>query len=134
MAEIMESKLKIESWDEKPYLELPDGQKLARASVVLSDGGSGLTGGSFEALLHYLPDGTSTYVSLMRVTGTVGGREGGFTLTGRGSYDGTSARGESVVVAGSGTGELAGITGTAESVSTHADYPYMPLTIRYDLG
>ncbi len=130
----MESRLKIESWDEKPYLELPDGQKLSRASVVLGDGGSGLTGGSFEGLLHYRPDGTSTYVTLMHVTGTLGGRSGGFTLTGQGRFDGTSARGESVIVEGSGTGELAGVTGTAESVSTHADYPYMPLVIRYDIG
>ena len=32
------------------------------------------------------------------------------------------------------SGELAGISGTAESVSTHADYPYMPLTLEYELG
>ena len=33
-----------------------------------------------------------------------------------------------------GTGDLAGITGTLESSSTHADYPNMPLVVEYDLG
>ena len=35
---------------------------------------------------------------------------------------------------GSGTGELAGISGSADSSSTHDDYPHMPLTLSYDLG
>jgi hypothetical protein len=38
------------------------------------------------------------------------------------------------VVEGSGTGQLAGLTGTADSVSTHDDYPFMPLTRKYDIG
>jgi hypothetical protein len=37
------------------------------------------------------------------------------------------------VVPGSGTGELAGISGTGTSVSTHDDYPFMPLTLRYEV-
>ncbi len=55
-------------------------------------------------------------------------------LEGRGTYDGTTASGESRIVPGSGTGGLAGISGGATSSSTHADYPYMPLTLTYDLG
>ena len=57
---------------------------------------------------------------------------GTLVLAGTGRYDGTSASGEYRVV--DATGELAGLTGTAASVSTHADYPYMPLTLTYDLG
>lgn len=41
---------------------------------------------------------------------------------------------ESSIVPGSGTGDLAGISGSATSSSTHGDYPYMPLTLRYELG
>jgi len=33
----------------------------------------------------------------------------------------------------SGTGGLAGITGTCTSESTHADYPFMPLALSYRL-
>ena len=37
------------------------------------------------------------------------------------------------IIDGSGTGDLAGISGSAQSVSTHADYPYLPLTLTYEL-
>lgn len=134
MEKIVESKLKIESWDEKPYRELADGSKFSRADVMLTGSDDGLTSATFESLLFYRADGTSSFVTLMRVTGTLDGRSGSFVLQGRGTYDGTTARVDSVVVDDSGTDGLAGLRGSAESVSTHADYPYMPLTLRYDIG
>ncbi|HEV7711274.1 MAG TPA: DUF3224 domain-containing protein [Asanoa sp.] len=134
MTEIMETKLEITSWDEKPYREFDDGRKFSRAEVTLAGTGDGLTSGSFESLLYYRADGTSEYVSIMEITGTLGGRSGSFVLQGEGSYDGKTARFATTVVPGSGTGDLAGITGSAESASTHADYPNMPLTISYELA
>lgn len=134
MEQITEAKLKIESWDEKPYRELGAGGKLTKADVLLSGPDDGLTSAVYEALMFYRADGTSSYVTLMHITGTLGGRAGSFVLQGHGTYDSTIARGQSDVVEGSGTGELAGLTGTAESVSTHDDYPFMPLTLRYELG
>jgi hypothetical protein len=130
---MMVTKLRIVSWDEQPYRELPEGQRLARADVALGNPGDELTG-TFDSLLHYLSDGTSTYATLMVLTGRLEGREGGLVLVGRGTFDGTTARLESTVVPGSGTGALAGITGAAHSESTHADYPFMPLTLEYELG
>ena len=134
MQKTVEARLKIESWDEKPYRELGEGDKLTRADVLLSGPDDGLTSAIFEALMFYRADGTSTYVTLMHLTGTLDGRRGSFVLQGHGTYDGTTARGQSHVVEGSGTGELAGLSGTAESVSTHDDYPFMPLTLNYDIG
>ena len=134
MEQITEAKLKIESWDEKPYRELGAEGKLTRADVLLSGPDDGLTSAVYEALMFYRADGASSYVTLMHITGTLGGRAGSFVLQGHGTYDGTTARGQSDVVEGSGTGELTGLTGTAESVSTHDDYPFMPLTLRYELG
>jgi hypothetical protein len=133
MAEIVETRLKIDSWDEKPYRELSDGRKFTRADVALSGSGDGLESATFEGLMFYRADGTSSYVTLMHIIGTLGGRSGSFVLQGHGSFDGTTAHGESSVVSGSGTGELVGITGIAESASTHEDYPFMPLTLRYEL-
>ena len=129
----METRLHIDSWDEKPYREEPDGRKWTHAEVTLG-GGEGLTGGSFEALMYYRPDGTSTYVTLMRLAGALGDRSGSVVLQGHGSYDGTTARVTATVVPGSGEDGWAGITGEAESASTHADYPHMPLILRYELG
>ena len=134
MQKIMEAKLKIESWDEKPYRELGEGGKLSRADVLLSGPDDGLSSATFEALMFYRADGTSTYVTLMHIMGTLDGRPGSFVLQGQGTYDGKTARGESHVVEGSGTGELAGLSGTCESVSTHDDYPFMPLMLKYDIG
>jgi Protein of unknown function (DUF3224) len=133
MQNIIETKLKIESWDEKPYRELEDGSKFSRAEVTLSGSGDGLTSATFESLLFYRADGTSSFVTLMRITGTLDGRSGSLVLQGHGTYDGTTARVHTTVVEGSGTGELAALRGTGESVSTHADYPFMPLTLRYDI-
>ena len=134
MQKIMETRLKIESWDEKPYRELDEGGKFTRADVLLSGPADELRSAAFEALMFYLADGTSTYVSLMHIAGTLSGRSGSFALQGHGTYDGKTARGESHVVEGSGTGELAGLSGIGESVSTHDDYPFMPLTLRYNIG
>jgi Protein of unknown function (DUF3224) len=134
----LETRFEIKSWAEKPYRELPDGSRYARADVVLAGTGpqpesqTELTEASFEALLYYRADGTSTYVTFMSITGALDGRRGSLVLAGEGSYDGTSARGASRVI--DATGELAGLRGTASSLSTHSDYPHMPLTLTYDLG
>ena len=131
-----ETRLDIKSWDENPYRELPDGTKFARAEVTLAADAAGadtaLTEGNFEALLYYKADGTSTYVTLMSLTGTVEGRSGRLVLAGDGGYDGKTARMRADVI--EATGDLAGLTGTVLSESTHEDYPHMPLTLTYELG
>ncbi len=132
MTKKLETRLEIKSWDEKPYRELADGRKFTRAEVQLAGGADGLESGAFDALMYYRADGTGTYVTLMSLSATLDGRTGDVVLQGEGTYDGTSARiGYHVVEA---TGGLAGLTGTGESVSTHADYPHMPLTLAYDLS
>jgi hypothetical protein len=129
----LETKLHIDSWNEEPYRTEDDGRKWTRTEVGLT-GTDELASGSFESLMYYRPDGTGTYVTLMRLTGTLDGRSGSVVLQGEGTYDGTTARITATVVPGSATDGLAGITGTAESVSTSADYPHMPLVLRYDLA
>jgi hypothetical protein len=139
MTTTLETKLQIGSWDESPYREFDDGRKFTRAEVALKGNGagsvdSGIESAAYEGLMFYGADGTSSYVTMMQITGTLDGRSGSFVLAGSGTYDGTTAAGESLIVPGSGTGGLAGISGSASSSSTHADYPFMPLTLHYDLG
>jgi uncharacterized protein DUF3224 len=123
-------RFEIKSWDEEPFRELPEGQKLAQARTTLAGSDVDLAG-SMTTLLHYLADGTSTYVSLLSLEGRLGERTGSFVLQGSGTYDGTEAKVSFTVAPGSGTGELAGLQGVASSTSTHADYPFMPLTLDY---
>jgi hypothetical protein len=134
MAVTLTTKMQIASWDESPVEEFGDGSKLTRAQVRLSGGEEGLTSGSLGMLAYYRPDGTSSFVTVMRLTGVLDGRAGSFVLRGEGTFDGTTAGGRMTVVAGSGTGGLAGLSGACESVSTHADYPFMPLVLAYDLA
>ena len=134
MAVTLTTKMRIASWDESPIEEFDDGSKLTRAQVRLSDGKDGLASGSSSMLAYYRPDGTSSFVPVMRVIGVLDGRAGSFVLRGDGVFDGTTASGRMNVVAASGTGGLVGISGTCESVSTHADYPFMPLTLTYELA
>lgn len=134
MAVTLTTKMRIASWDETPVEEFDDGSKLTRALVRLSDEADGLASGSVGMLAYYRPDGTSGFVTVMRLTGILDGRAGSFVLRGGGAFDGTTASGRMTIVEGSGTGGLARISGTCESVSTHADYPFMPLTLHYDLG
>jgi len=130
----LKTKLEIKSWDEKPYREFDDGRKLTRARVELvgSEDGAELEA-SWEALLYYAVDGTSTYVGQMHATGRLGDRSGSFVMQGTGTFDGKRAHIESTVVPGSGTDELVGLTGTSEHVSTHDDYPFWPITMEYDI-
>ena len=127
------TRLRIAAWDEKPVAEFDDGSKITRASVSLSEPADGLESGTFESVMFYRPDGTSHYVNVMRLTATLDGRSGSFTLSGQGDYDGTTASGSSDILAGSATGDLVGISGTCASSSKQSDYPYMPLELSYEL-
>ncbi len=128
------TRLKISAWDEQPAAEYDDGSKITRAAVTLTDGVDGVVRGTVESVMYYRPDGTSHYVNVMHLDVAHGGRTGSITLTGSGTYDGTTASGTSTIVPGSATGELVGIAGTCHSSSTHADYPFMPLTLTYDFA
>ncbi|MGH3509254.1 MAG: DUF3224 domain-containing protein [Nocardioidaceae bacterium] len=130
----LETKLRIDDWDESALEEFDDGRKITRAQVRLREGADGIESGSASMLAYYRPDGTSDYVTLLHLSGRLDGHEGTFALHGEGGYDGTTASGRTTVIAGSGTGELAGISGSCVSESTHADYPFMPLTLTYQLG
>lgn len=134
MTETLETRLTIESWDEKPYREFDDGRKFTTANVTLTSQDGPLVGeATWAALMYYAADGTSTYVGQMQFTGTLGGRTGSFVMQGQGGYDGKTARLVSAILAESGTGDLAGITGSSECVSTHADYPLWPMALSYTL-
>ena len=130
---MLATRLRIDGWAESAIEELADGSKITRAQVRLRDGADGLESGSASMLAYYRPDGTSQYVSVLRLSARLGGHAGTFVLEGSGGYDGTTASSRMSVVPGSGTGGLAGISGTCTSDSTHADYPFMPLALTCQL-
>jgi hypothetical protein len=102
----------LTSMTEEPYEELDGGIKLTHAS-----GAQRLTGdiegdGAVHWLMLYRPDKTARFVGLQRITGSVAGRHGTFVLAAEGDHEDGSSEIRWTVVRGSGTGDLAGISGT----------------------
>jgi hypothetical protein len=67
--------------------------------------------GTVEWLFCYSVDRTARFVGFQRIEGSIGGRSGSVTLESVGDHDGRGSKGTWRIVPGSGTGELAGISG-----------------------
>ena len=121
----------IKTWDEKPYSETPGEPKLTRASVTKTFSGDVEGDGQVEYLMMYRSDGSASFVGLERVVGRIGSRAGSFVLERTGVFEGGQAKETYTVVAGSGTGELAGLRGGGKSEVGHGlEHPF---TLEYEL-
>ena len=112
---------KILSWDEKSFDEPEDGPKLTRAHVRKSFHGDLSGTGNLMYVMTYLNSEEASFTGFEKVVGSLGGRTGSFVLRHTGSYDGEKATSEYEVVPGSGTGELAGLSGTGGFSAGHAE-------------
>lgn len=118
-------------WDEAPYDEAEGQPKLTRASVTKRYTGDLDGEGALEMLITHRLDGTAQFIGFERFTGTLNGHEGSFILEHTGSFAGGIAKGVWTVVAGSGTGELAALTGSVIFESGHAEQ--FPVAFEYAL-
>ena len=111
----------VKSWDEKPLDEGEGLPKFTRSSVTKSYSGDIEGSASLEYLMVYAEDGSATFVGLERVKGSIsaaaGGKAGSFVLQHVGRFADGAARGVLTVATGSGTGDLAGLTGSGEFVA-----------------
>jgi Protein of unknown function (DUF3224) len=108
----------VSAWDENTYEELDGGGKLTKAHVTFGFDGDLEGDGGWEAVMCYGADGTASFTGFQRTVGKLGGRAGSFVLRADGSFEGGAARTTWEVVDGSATGELTGLHGTGEAVST----------------
>jgi hypothetical protein len=76
-------------------------------------------------------NGSGAYVAVERFTGRLDGRSGSFYLVHRGIMDGGRPDLSITVVPGSGTGELAGISGTLQLDLASKDHAF---TLEYSLA
>ncbi|MEU0844542.1 DUF3224 domain-containing protein [Streptomyces sp. NPDC005962] len=100
-------------WQEKPVGEAAGGTKLAHATVINNFSGAiTASGTACQYAIVYLADETGAFSGHELVDGQLDGRRGSFVLAEHGTFgeDGT-VRCAFEVVPGSGTGELAGLTG-----------------------
>lgn len=101
----------ITGWQEETYAELGGNRKLTQAEVKQTFTGDLEGEGSVRWQMAYREDGTADWLGMQQVEGSLGGHRGTFVLRSVGTFDGDRAAGEWAVVAGSGTGELQGLTG-----------------------
>lgn len=121
-----------QSWEEQPFDERAEAGKLTYARVGQAYTGAVEATATIGWLMAYRLDGTARFVGVQRMDGSVDGHKGTFVLESNGDFDGGMARGVLRVVAGSGTGDLAGIAGEGTFEAAHG--PTGTYTLDYTLG
>ncbi|MFD5383826.1 DUF3224 domain-containing protein [Streptomyces sp. NPDC056669] len=115
-------------WQETAIEEAEGGAKLARAVVTNAfSGGIAAPRTSCQYAITYLTDKTGVCCGYELLTGTVGGRAGSFVLVQHAHFgEDRTVHCTFEVVPGSGTGELAGLTGsgTYTVVPGETEIPY----------
>jgi hypothetical protein len=115
----------IKTWDETPFSEGDELPKLTRASVTKTYTGEIEGDGQVEYLMVYRNDGSATFVGVERISGRIGGKTGTFVLQRIGTFENGQAKESYSVVAGSGTGDVIGLTGDGKSDVGHGmEHPF----------
>lgn len=106
----------MQNWEEALVSGSEGGPRVAHAHAALAYNGV-IEGSSIVDYLLYYADegydgGETTSPGLERIEGTVDGREGSFVIRHETGFDAKGVSSKFDVVPGSGTGELAGISGS----------------------
>jgi len=129
----VEGTFTVASWEEDTYQDLAGKEKLTKARMGFRLSGD-LEGDLVsDALMYYREDGTAEYTGLQRFSGRIGGRSGACIMIADGGYDGGEARSTWRVIPGSGSGALAGLEGSGNSVAA-AGQPGGTYSLDYELG
>lgn len=108
---------KVTLWDTKPYDETTDSPTLSRGTVKKTFDGELRGESAGEILMYSAQDGSAGYTIMDSVDGELCGRKGSFLLIHGATHtpQGTS-RALGIIAPNSGTGALAGVSGTVEFV------------------
>lgn len=123
MPDQIRCEFQVTLWQEET-VEVAGSTKITQAKVayLYPDQNDSFTGESTVNYLMAYADGESSeFVGIERFNGCLAGHTGGFALRHTGRYRAREkvSQAEFVVVGGSGTGELQGISGTGEVRATH---------------
>ena len=100
------------SGDEAGYEDREGGARLAHAWGDQTFSGDITGDGNVHWLISYAADKSARLVGLQRITGAIGGRRGSVVIETIADHTGKASHGSWSIVGGSGTGDLAGITGS----------------------
>jgi hypothetical protein len=101
----------VASWEENAYDEIEGSPKTSKASIKYTYDGDVSGESAAELLMVYVGE-EAEYVGLERVMATIDGRKGTFVTSAVGGFKGGVASSTWNIVPGSGTGDLAGLSGT----------------------
>ncbi len=122
----------VAGWDENTYRELGGDAKLTKATITFAMTGDLSGDATWDAIMCYRPDGRAVYTGYQLVQGQLAGIDGSFVVRADGEFAEGEARSRWEVVEGSGTGGLAGLTGSGQAVATAT--PPGSFTFDYNLG
>lgn len=120
-------------WDESSYSEPDGGPKLTEARVSNDFQGDIVGSSDLVYVMSYLTEESGTFVGYEQITGRLSDRDGTFVLRHDGTFAAGTVRASLNVVAGTGTGALAGLAGEGEYVATHGQ-KQSPYTLRWRIG
>jgi hypothetical protein len=104
--------------------EATDGISRGRMSIAKQFQGDLLATSTGEMLTAGAESGAAVYVAIERVTGTLQGRGGTFVLVHQGTMTPSRQQLEITVMPESGTGQLAGLSGTMEITIADGQHRY----------
>jgi hypothetical protein len=110
-----EGGFQVSGWDEATIHDLGADTKLTKVRIEQTFSGGLAGSGAWDGVMYYRADGTAVYSGVQTVSGAIDGRQGSFVAISGGEYDGTTATSHWDIVAGSGQGQLAGISGSGDS-------------------
>jgi hypothetical protein len=117
-------------WDDQPKTP---GAHVFRIELISAYTGDIEAESSFQILITQNEDGTGNLVGLEKVTGSVHGKSGSFVFQHTGTFDNGKIHETLLVMPGSGTGELAGISGqVAIALDEHGES--FPVTFDYQIA
>ena len=112
-------------WEEKTCEEVSSRTKLTRTLAEYQYSGELQGEGAVEYVMFYSSfdehdphRATAEYIGLIRFRGTLNGKTGSFVFEDRGAFEAVTAKSSLRILAGSGTEQLAGISGAGSSVAT----------------
>ncbi|MGA4847546.1 DUF3224 domain-containing protein [Streptomyces sp. G5(2025)] len=121
-------------WDEQPVAGVEGGARITHAAVINDYVGTiEAAGTACEYTIAYTSGTTGAYVGYEFIDGTLDGRKGSFVIEQRGSFVRDGIECAFTVLPGSGTGELAGLTGTGTFTARHGEKS-TPYAFDYTLG
>lgn len=110
----IEGTIQVSAYNPTTYDTPSEGPALVEINVTEAFDG-GITGEGKARFVQVLrKDGSASFTGAERITGTIAGRAGTFVLQDTGTLTGNDVAGTWFVVAGSGTGQLAGLRGEGE--------------------